>query len=77
MVLCGYASAGQTTFPLFGYKQFTGFCLRHLVKAPQCSGGDCGFLNYHTIFIPEYLYLLPEDFYDKIIYYKGLYCTKV
>ena len=40
--------------------------------------GDYGFLNYHTIFITEYSVLnLPEDFYDKIMYCKGLYCTKV
>ena len=50
----------------------------HIVKVPQCSGGDYGFLNYHTIFISEYsVPNLPEDFYDKIMYYKGLHCTKV
>ena len=51
---------------------------RQRVKAPQCSRGDYGFLNYHTIFIPGYsVPNLPEDFYDKIMYYTGLYCTKV
>ena len=50
----------------------------HRVKAPQCSGGDYGFLNYHTIFIPEYsVPNWPEICYDKIMYFKGLYCTKV
>ena len=49
---------------------------RHRVKGPQCNGGDYGFLNYHIIFIPEYsVPNLPEGFYDKIMYYKGLYCT--
>ena len=24
------------------------------VKAPQCSGGDCEFLKYQTIFVTEY-----------------------
>ena len=39
-------------------------------------GGDYGFLNYHTIVIPEYsVSNLPEKFYDKIMYFKGLYCT--
>ena len=48
------------------------------VKGPQCSGGDYGFLNHHTIFIPEYsVPNLPENVYDKIMYFKGLYCTKV
>ena len=30
------------------------------------------------IFIPEYpVPNLPENIYDKIMYHKGLYCTKV
>ena len=50
----------------------------HRVKAPQCSGGDYRFLNYHTIFIPEHsVPNCPEICYDKIMYFKGLYCTKV
>ena len=51
---------------------------RHRVKAPQCSRGDYGFLNYHIIFISEYsVPNLLESIYDKIMYHKGLYCTKV
>ena len=51
--------------------------LRHRINAPQCSGVTV-ILNYYTIFIPEYSVLnLLENIYDKIINYKGLYCTKV
>ena len=43
----------------------------HRVKAPQCSGADYGFLNYHTIFIPEYsVPKWPEICYDKIMLVK-------
>ena len=48
------------------------------VKAPQCSRGHYGFINYHTVFIPEYsVPNWPEICCDEIMHFKGLYCTKV
>ena len=48
------------------------------LRLPNAVGGDYGVLNYHTIFIPDYsVPNLPEYFYDKIMYFKGLYCIKV
>ena len=26
---------------------------RHKLRLPSAGGGDCGYLSYHTIFIPE------------------------
>ena len=50
----------------------------HRVKAPQCSRGDYGFINYRTIFIPEDSFAnLPEICHDKIMYFKGIYYIKV